>query len=295
MPLEPGQAATVERVVTRELTADALGNPGVTVFATPFVINLLEHAAHAVMVPHLAPGAATVGTGVDVRHLAATPPGMRVRATAILMQTDGHRCLVRPDDPRRGRVRVHPDQPTKLDGEPGLLPGLAERARVHRLAPVHVAAGECPLAVGGMDRPAGEQEAPVLPRNGAGDHLLVHVVDEAAAGAYHLRALVGPDRLPDEARPAEGTEADRVRREVGVGRMGRVGRHDAGQSITRARGALTPGGPAGEALDRRRGPLLKSKWGPPPNLPQDELRRRSRRSNGNCAGEAQAEEEGTRP
>ncbi len=34
-----------------------------------------------------------MGTGVDVRHLAATPPGMRVRATAVLMQTDGHRCL----------------------------------------------------------------------------------------------------------------------------------------------------------------------------------------------------------
>jgi fluoroacetyl-CoA thioesterase len=93
MPLQPGQAATVERVVTPELTADALGNPGVTVFATPFVINRLEHAAHAVMVPHLAPGAATVGTGVDVRHLAATPPGMRVRATAVLMETDGSRYL----------------------------------------------------------------------------------------------------------------------------------------------------------------------------------------------------------
>jgi fluoroacetyl-CoA thioesterase len=93
MPLQPGQAATVERVVTPELTADALGKPGVTVFATPFVINLLEHAAHAVMVPHLAPGAATVGTGVDVRHLAATPPGMRVRATAVLMETDGSRYL----------------------------------------------------------------------------------------------------------------------------------------------------------------------------------------------------------
>jgi fluoroacetyl-CoA thioesterase len=93
MPLEPGQAATVEDVVTRELTADALGNPGVTVLATPFVINLLEHAAHAVMVPHLAPGAASVGTAVDVRHLAATPPGMRVRAHAVLTETDGHRCL----------------------------------------------------------------------------------------------------------------------------------------------------------------------------------------------------------
>jgi predicted thioesterase len=71
MPLEPGQAATVERVVTRELTADALGNPGVTVLATPFVITLLEHAAHAVMVPHLGPGAATGGTGVEIRHLVA--------------------------------------------------------------------------------------------------------------------------------------------------------------------------------------------------------------------------------
>jgi predicted thioesterase len=93
MPLEPGQAATVERVVTRELTADALGNLGVTVLATPSVIDLLEHAAHAVMVPHLAPGAATVGTGVHVRHLAATPPGMRLRAKAVLRETDGRRCV----------------------------------------------------------------------------------------------------------------------------------------------------------------------------------------------------------
>jgi fluoroacetyl-CoA thioesterase len=93
MPLEPGQTATVERVVTREITADAYGNAGVTVLATPFVVNLLEHAAHAVMIPYLAPGAATVGTAVDVRHLAATPPGMRVRATAVLRETDGRRCL----------------------------------------------------------------------------------------------------------------------------------------------------------------------------------------------------------
>jgi len=40
MPLEPGQAATVERVVTRELTADVLGNPGVTLLATPLVLTL---------------------------------------------------------------------------------------------------------------------------------------------------------------------------------------------------------------------------------------------------------------
>ena len=81
-PLEPGQTAEVKRVVTRELTADVLGNPGVTVLATPFVLTLLENAAHAVMAPHVPPGGATVGTRVDLKHLAATPLGMTVRAKA---------------------------------------------------------------------------------------------------------------------------------------------------------------------------------------------------------------------
>jgi fluoroacetyl-CoA thioesterase len=93
MPLEPGQTAEVQQVVTRELTADVLGNPGVTVFATPFVLTLFENAAHAVMAPHLPPGGATVGTRVDMRHLAATPPGMTVRAKAVLLETDGRRCV----------------------------------------------------------------------------------------------------------------------------------------------------------------------------------------------------------
>ena len=93
MPLQPGQTAEVQQVVTRELTADVLGNPGVTVFATPFVLTLLENAAHAVMAPHIPPGGATVGTRVDMRHLAATPPGMTVRAKAVLLETDGRRCV----------------------------------------------------------------------------------------------------------------------------------------------------------------------------------------------------------
>jgi len=93
MPLAPGQAAEVHRVVTRDLTADVLGNAGVIVFATPFVVTLIENAAHAVMVPHLPPGGATVGTAVDMRHLAATPVGMTVRAKAVLRETDGRRCL----------------------------------------------------------------------------------------------------------------------------------------------------------------------------------------------------------
>src|ERR1044071_2874789 len=93
MPLAPGQAAEVQQVVTHALTADVLGNRGVTVLGTPFVVTLMENAAHAVMVPHLPPGGGTVGTAVDMRHLAATPIGMTVRARAVLRETDGRRCL----------------------------------------------------------------------------------------------------------------------------------------------------------------------------------------------------------
>ena len=93
MPLAPGQAAEVRQVVTPDLTADVLGNRGVTVLATPFVVTLMENAAHAVMVPHLPPGGGTVGTAVDMRHLAATPIGMTVRARAVLRETDGRCCV----------------------------------------------------------------------------------------------------------------------------------------------------------------------------------------------------------
>jgi predicted thioesterase len=93
MPLEPGQTAEVERVVTPDITANALGNPGIHVLATPFVVTLLENAAHAVLAPHLQPGAGTVGTMVEMKHLAATPVGMKVRARATLLETDGRRCL----------------------------------------------------------------------------------------------------------------------------------------------------------------------------------------------------------
>jgi len=93
MPLTPGLTAEFEQLVTCELTADALGNKGVQVFATPFVINLMELTCNAVMKPELPAGFATVGTMVEMKHLAATPVGMKVRAKATLLETDGKRCL----------------------------------------------------------------------------------------------------------------------------------------------------------------------------------------------------------
>ena len=95
MPLEPGAVHEITDTVTPNLTADAMGNHGVHVFATPHVIGLLEHAAAALMIPTLPPGASTVGTMIEMRHLAATPVGMAVRAKATLLETDGRRYLFR--------------------------------------------------------------------------------------------------------------------------------------------------------------------------------------------------------
>ena len=93
MDVEPGATGEVATTVTPDRTAEAMGNRGVQVLATPFIIGLLEDAAGAVLKPHLPPGAATVGTMVEMRHLAATPVGMKVRAQATLLETDGRRYL----------------------------------------------------------------------------------------------------------------------------------------------------------------------------------------------------------
>jgi len=91
--LEPGATAEVSLVVTHEFTADAMGNTGIRVLATPFLIGLLENAAAAVLRPEIPPGGASVGTMVEMRHLAATPAGMTVRARATLLEADGKRFL----------------------------------------------------------------------------------------------------------------------------------------------------------------------------------------------------------
>ena len=93
MDIKPGTTHEVSWTVTPARTADAMGNPGVTVFATPHLIGLLENAAHGMLRPHLPAGASTVGTMVEMRHLAATPVGMTVRAKATLIETDGRRYL----------------------------------------------------------------------------------------------------------------------------------------------------------------------------------------------------------
>ncbi|MFQ5829251.1 MAG: thioesterase family protein [Candidatus Methylomirabilia bacterium] len=93
--LTTGMTHTIELAVTQEMTADAHGNPGVKVLASPELLALFEGAAIKAMTPGLDQGQGSVGTNFAFQHLAPTPVGMRVRVTATLTQTDGKRATFR--------------------------------------------------------------------------------------------------------------------------------------------------------------------------------------------------------
>lgn len=94
-PITPGLKGEVTLRVEPEHTAKHLGSGSVLVLATPQMILLMEMASvHAV--DHLLPaGQRTVGIGLDVRHLAATPVGMTVIAKSELVEVDGRRLHFR--------------------------------------------------------------------------------------------------------------------------------------------------------------------------------------------------------
>lgn len=89
--LKVGMKATVEHLVGEKDTAASFGSGMVLVYATPMMIGLMENASLKAVDPYLPEGFATVGTHLDVRHLAATPVGMQVRAEAELIEVEGKR------------------------------------------------------------------------------------------------------------------------------------------------------------------------------------------------------------
>jgi predicted thioesterase len=102
MGLKPGATNTLTIVVDESMTADRFGNTGVHVLATPMLVSYFELAAHQLVMPALEPGQGTVGSHIDIRHLAATPIGMRVTFRATLTERDGRRLVFRveADDER---------------------------------------------------------------------------------------------------------------------------------------------------------------------------------------------------
>lgn len=86
--LTPGLRGRAELVVGPEHVATHFRSGAIEVFATPMMVALMEEAAVAA-VEHLLPeGMNSLGVQLDVSHMAATPLGMKVTATAELLSVD---------------------------------------------------------------------------------------------------------------------------------------------------------------------------------------------------------------
>lgn len=87
--LEVGLNAVIERVANEDDSAEKYGIVGINVFATPAMIGLIESTSKNVVAPLLPVGFTTVGTKIDVQHLAATPMGMKVKSISTLTEISG--------------------------------------------------------------------------------------------------------------------------------------------------------------------------------------------------------------
>lgn len=93
--LKVGLTGSADLVVAEAHTAPHVGSGKVHVLATPVMVNLMEAAALAAAERFLAPGHQSLGTHLDVRHIAATPVGMRVEACAELIAIEGRNLRFR--------------------------------------------------------------------------------------------------------------------------------------------------------------------------------------------------------
>ena len=87
--IEAGITNRKEDIVTRENSAAAVGSGLLEVYATPSMIALMEGCCHESVEAELEEGCGTVGISLNVKHMAATPVGMKVYCESELIKVDG--------------------------------------------------------------------------------------------------------------------------------------------------------------------------------------------------------------
>ena len=85
------QFMSASEIVTNEKTAVAVGSGGLSVYATPAMIALMEKSAYESVQSLLEEGSGTVGTLMNIQHISATPVGMKVTAESELIAIDGRK------------------------------------------------------------------------------------------------------------------------------------------------------------------------------------------------------------
>jgi len=82
---------TLTWTVTDDMTAKKIGGAGAKILSTPNLVALMENAALELAKAYLGEGMTTVGAEIRCRHLAPTPVGMDVSATAKLRSIEGRK------------------------------------------------------------------------------------------------------------------------------------------------------------------------------------------------------------
>ena len=93
--VETGIKGSADLLVTKECSALHIGSGTVPVLATPMMIALMERTCRMSVKPYLEEGQETVGTHVNVSHVAATPLGMSVHCESELVEVDRRRLVFR--------------------------------------------------------------------------------------------------------------------------------------------------------------------------------------------------------
>ncbi len=93
--LTTGIKNKTELYVTDKNTAKAVGSGTLEVYATPQMVNLMETCACFSVEPYMEPGKTTVGTGLSISHVSATPIGLRVWCESELIAIDGRKLTFR--------------------------------------------------------------------------------------------------------------------------------------------------------------------------------------------------------
>ncbi|MBR5514832.1 MAG: thioesterase family protein [Clostridia bacterium] len=91
--LETGIKYSKETVCDENNTAAAVGSGSLRVFSTPALLTLMELCCAEAVLPFLEEGQSTVGTSVSLKHVAATPVGMKITAECVLREVDRRRLV----------------------------------------------------------------------------------------------------------------------------------------------------------------------------------------------------------
>lgn len=93
MDLKVGITGSTDVLVSEANTAKTMGSGSLDVFATPAMIALMEKAASMTVQNYIDEDSSTVGTMINIKHIAATPIGMNVTAKAELVEIEGKRLV----------------------------------------------------------------------------------------------------------------------------------------------------------------------------------------------------------